>query len=85
MPDSPNALAAERYYLMVEQAGADIDLLRCAIEFGIRNAGMSLTHPHIRAMLAYCAVYEAAGPAENVTAGEARCGNLTKTVSADLH
>lgn len=88
MPDSPTAemLTAERrYYQLVDAAGADIELLCFAIAFGIREAGMTTDHPHIRAMLDYCTAHETSRQAATVMATGAQHRHLGKTAHLGLH
>ncbi len=88
MPDSPIAdrpAAERRYYQLVEAAGTDIDRLLFAVAFGIREAGMTAEHPHIRAMLAYCMAYEAPGPASTVLAKAPQPAGSGKAIGIALH
>ena len=88
MTNSPIAdrpKAERRYYQLVEAAGTDTDRLLLAIAYGIREAGMTTDHPHIRAMLAYCTAYDTPVQAGTVMVRTPQHADTGKTFGADLH
>lgn len=88
MPDSSHAdrsAAERRYYALVDAAGTDTDLLLFAVAFGIREAGMTTDHPHIRAILAYCAAHEPSMQAGTVMAERPQPASSGKARGIDLH